>query len=118
MANEDEARASRRLERAAADMREPEAAARLRADDDADTRQRQEAAGADIDEASRALADNERRLRETREALQATRRDVGETRAAARDVAEGAESLQAMTAKAAEQVRAVPVDGETRDGNR
>ena len=107
MARDDE-REAERLEQAAADTREPAVAARIRADDDASTRERQDATGANIDEAARALADNERRLRETREALQAMQGDVRATREVARDVAENAEVLREQTHQAAEQVRAVP----------
>ena len=56
-------------ERAAAETREPERAARVRAEDDAATRARQDAASEDLGQAERLLADSQRTLRETRDAL-------------------------------------------------
>jgi vacuolar-type H+-ATPase subunit I/STV1 len=114
MADDNQARAN---ERAAAETREPERAARVRADDDATTRARQDATGEDIEAAARTLEENQRRLRETRDALHATGRDLSRTGEVARDVAANASTLRADAERIAEQVREVPLVREEPGGD-
>ena len=87
---DDDWRNTRSPEEAAADTREPERAARIRAEDDEDTRRRQDETAANLRAAAEALEDNREGLRETRGALRESERDLRRTGELARDVAEGA----------------------------
>jgi ABC-type transporter Mla subunit MlaD len=110
-------RTTRDNERAAAETREPERAARVRAEDDAETRARQDAASEDLTETARALADSGRGLRETRERLQATGRDLSRTSEVARDVLENASTLRAEAEQIREAVREVPLGDRNEDAS-
>ncbi|NUO64648.1 MAG: hypothetical protein HOQ34_13840, partial [Gemmatimonadaceae bacterium] len=82
------------LERAAAETREPGEAARIRAEDDAETRARQADAGRELREAERTLRDTGRRLHADGDAAGAIERDVERTRDLTREVAERARELR------------------------
>jgi hypothetical protein len=117
MANrdDDDRRGTRSLEQAAADTREPTEATRLRAEDDDDTRRRQDRTEEGLRAAADSLEDNREGLRESRGALSARERELERTSELARDVAEGAADLRDETAEAARQVHDVPtprVDGD------
>ncbi|HKO16841.1 MAG TPA: hypothetical protein VJU87_11430 [Gemmatimonadaceae bacterium] len=97
MAKSDEGSEAKELQEAAAETQEPEAAARLRAENDAATRERQADAERGLEDAAGTLADNDQRLRESGGAMRARERDLARTGDLARDVAEQAKELKAHT---------------------
>lgn len=98
-------RANRSAEEAAAETEEPEEAARVRAEDDAETRARQEETAAGLREADRALVDGGQRLRATRVALNERERELARTSDLTQEVARSAAELRAQTTEIAEQAR-------------
>jgi hypothetical protein len=99
-------RNTRTPEEAAADTREPERAARMRIEDDEDTRARQAGAAEGLRAAEVALDDSASDLRDSGEALKARDRELERTGELVRRVAEGAEALLADTARTLDAVRA------------
>ncbi len=90
---------------AAAETKEPPEAARLRAEDDAETRARQEQAEAGLRQADRTLEDGGARLRQTKAALRERERELARTGQITREVAENAADLRAQTAQIMEEAR-------------
>src|SRR5690348_18447118 len=97
MAKPGDWRETRSTEEAAAEMEEPVEAARVRAEDDAETRARQEKAEAGLREADRTLEDGGARLRQTKAALRERERELARTSEITREVAENAADLRAQT---------------------
>jgi hypothetical protein len=92
-------------EEAAAETREPAEAARVRAEDDAETRARQQQAEAGLRQADRTLEDGGARLRQTKAALRERERELARTGQITREVAENAADLRAQTAQIMEEAR-------------
>jgi hypothetical protein len=106
-------REARSPEEAAAETEEPEEAARLRSEDDAETRARQDAAEAGLRAADRALEDGEERLRQTRADLHQRERELEVTGDLTREVARKAEDLREQTSQIFEEARRVPKRGDS-----
>jgi hypothetical protein len=98
----------REAREAAADTEEPEAAARVRAEDDAATRARQDEAEAGLRAADRALEDGGERLRQTRAELQQRGKELERTSNLTREVAQNAADLREQTAQIVEEARRTP----------
>ena len=94
---------ARSREEAAAETEEPEEAARMRAQDDAESRARLAQAEAGLKAADEAIAAGEARLRETRSELRDRERELDRTRDLARDVATNAATLRDQTDQIAEE---------------
>lgn len=92
----------------AAETREPEEAARVRADDDAATRERQDAAESGLRKADEALDSNRARLNETGEQLRKRESELARTDELTDDLARGVTDLRATTDDIAEAVRHMP----------
>jgi hypothetical protein len=101
-------RETRSPEEAAAETEEPEEAARVRAEDDAETRARQDAAEAGLKAADRALEDGEARLRQTRADLHEREEELERTRDLTKEVARTAADLRVQTSQIFEEARRVP----------
>lgn len=114
----DDWRETRSLRDAARETEEPARAARIRAEDDADTRARQDRAEAGLRAAEEALDDGESRLRRTESELQQRERELERTSDLTREVEEGARELRAHTQHTAEQARAIPDLDEKPRGDR
>jgi hypothetical protein len=108
MTNPMDWREARTPEEAAAETEEPAEAARVRAEDDAETRARQDAAEAGLNAADRALEDGAERLRQTRAALQQREAELERTSSLTDEVAQNAADLRAQTAQIFEESRRVP----------
>jgi hypothetical protein len=98
MAKPGDGRETQSPEEAAAETKEPAEAARVRAEDDAETRARQ-------DQADRTLEDGGARLRQTKAALRERERELARTGQITREVAENAADLRAQTAQIMEEAR-------------
>jgi len=79
MAKPGDGRETPSAEEAAAETKEPAEAARLRAEDDAETRARQDQAEAGLRQADRTLEDGGARLRQTKAALRERERELART---------------------------------------
>ena len=98
-------RETRSAEEAAAETEEPVEAARVRAEDDAETRARQDQAEAGLEEADRTLEDGGARLRQTKAALRERERELARTGKITREVAENAAELRDQTAQIVQETR-------------
>lgn len=105
MANPNDWRETRTPEQGAAETEEPESAARVRAEDDAETRARQAAAEAGLRAADRALEDGEARLRRTRDELRLREQELERTSELTQEVARNAASLLEQTEQIANKAR-------------
>src|SRR3954467_133441 len=103
MSNPMDWRGGGRPQEAWAETEEPEEAARLRAEDDAETRARQDAAEAGLKAADRALEDGEVRLRQTRADLHRREKELERTADLTEEVARNAVDLRAQTAQIFEE---------------
>lgn len=99
---------ARNREKAAADTEEPEEAARVRAQDDAESRARLAQAEAGLKAADEAIAAGEARLRQTRSELRDRERELDRTRDLTRDVAKNAATLRNQTDQIAEETLGIP----------
>jgi ABC-type transporter Mla subunit MlaD len=108
MTNPGDWRVARDPAEGAAETREPEEAARVRAADDAATRERQDAAESTLRRADDALESNRARLSETGEQLREREDELARTDELTRDLARAAAELRATTDDVAETVRRVP----------
>src|SRR3954447_21040648 len=108
MSNPMDGRDLRSPEEAAAETEEPEEATRLRAEDDAETRARQDAAEAGLKAADRALETGEARLRQTRAELQQREKELERTGDLTEEVARTAEDLRVQTSQIFDAARRVP----------
>jgi hypothetical protein len=102
----------RSAEEAAAETEEPEEATRLRAEDDAETRARQNAAEAGLKAADRALESGEARLRQTRAELHQREKELERTSDLTKEVARNAADLQTQTSQISEVAHRVPLRAE------
>lgn len=98
-------RQTQSAEEAAAETEEPVEATRVRAEDDAETRARQQQTEAVLKQADRTLEDGGARLRETKAALRERERELARTGEITRQVAESVADLRAQTAQIAEETR-------------
>lgn len=105
MTNPNDWRETRTPEEAAAETQEPAAAARVRAEDDAETRARQAETEAGLRAADRALEDGEARLRRTREELRRREQELERTSDLTREVARNAANLLQQTEQIADRAR-------------
>ena len=105
MAKPNDWRERRTPEQAASETEEPEAAARVRAEDDAETRARQAETEAGLRAADRALEDGGARLRTTREELRRREEELERTSDLTREVAQDAADLLHETRQIAEHAR-------------
>jgi hypothetical protein len=105
VANPNDWRETRTPEQAAAETEEPESAARVRAEDDAETRARQAAAEAGLRTADRALEDGEARLRRTRDELRLREQELERTSDLTQEVARNAANLLQETERIADKAR-------------
>jgi len=101
-------RQTRSSEEAAAETEEPKEAARVRAEDDAESRARLAQAEKGLRAADEALADGQERLRQTRSALRDRERELERTRDLTQDVAENAATLRQQTEEIAGATRGLP----------
>lgn len=108
MSNPMDWRETRSPEEAAAETEEPAEAARLRVEDDAETRARQDAAEAGLKAADRALEDGQARLRQTRADLHKREKELERTGDLTEEVARTAADLRAQTSQIFEEARRVP----------
>jgi hypothetical protein len=92
-------------EEAAAETEEPAEATRVRAEDDAETRARQDEAEAGLRAADRTLEDGGARLRLTKAALRERERELARTSEITREVAENAADLRAQTEQIVQEAR-------------
>lgn len=111
MSNPIDWRETRTPEEAAAETEEPAEASRLRSEDDAETRARQDKAEEGLREADRALEDGEARLRVTRAELQRREQELARTSDITREVARNAAHLLEQTNQIAEEARRKPPAG-------
>jgi hypothetical protein len=95
-------------EAATPDTAEPAEATRVRAEDDAETRERQEQTEAGLREADRTLEDGGARLKHTRAELRKRERELERTGEITREVAANAADLRAQMAQISEQARRSP----------
>lgn len=114
----DDWREARSLRDAARETEEPARAARIRAEDDADTKARQDEAEAGLRAAEEALGDGESSLRRTGSELHQRERELERTGDLTREVEEGARELRADTRRIAEQAREIPDVDEKPRGDR
>jgi hypothetical protein len=112
MAEPNEPREERSAADAAADTQEPAEATRVRAEDDAETRERQAAAAAGLREADRTLEDGVARLRQMRAELRQREQELERTGDLTRQVAENAADLRAQMAQIFEETRRSPKPGD------
>ena len=108
MANPGDKQQPRSPEEAAAETKEPEVAARVRAKDDAESRARLAKAEAGLDAADEALADGQARLRQTQSALRDREQELARTRDLTQDVAQNAATLREQTDLIAEKTLGIP----------
>jgi hypothetical protein len=111
MSNPSDWRETRTPEQAAAETEEPAEAARLRSEDDAETRARQDRAEEGLREADRALEDGGARLRATRAELQRREQELRRTSGLTSEVARNAADLLEQTNQIAEAARRKPPAG-------
>lgn len=105
MAKSGDWRQTQSPEEAAAETKEPAEATRVRAEDDAETRERQREAEAGLQEADHTLEDGGARLRQTKAALRERERELARTGEITREVAENAADLRAQTTQIVEETR-------------
>jgi hypothetical protein len=101
---------ARTPEAAAAETEEPAEAARVRAEDDANTKARQEETAAGLREADRSLENGEARLRLTKAELRRREEELTRTSHLAREVAKNAKALQEQTHQIIEGARRATPD--------
>jgi hypothetical protein len=105
-------RGARSPEEAAAETEEPAEATRLRAEDDAETRARQDDAEAGLKAADRVLEDGEARLRQMRDALHQREEELERSGDLTKEVARNAVDLRAQTSQIVEEARRMPLPGD------
>lgn len=100
-----DSREIRNDEQVGAETHEPAEAARTRAEDDAETREKQNQTAAGLQQADRTLEEGGARLRETKAALRERERELARTGKITREVAEHAADLREQTAQILQDTR-------------